>query len=305
MSDGADLRTELAALVECHTEGNGVHSTALPSVFFMRQTTLAPPTYGMYNPSFCLVLQGAKNVWLGQECFTYTPTDYLLASVNLPVIAQVTDASPDRPYLGLKLEFTPDQVLSVLRNSRSYVAPKDPAQRAMFVSHMEPPLSDAVIRLVRLLNHREDIPVLAPLITKEILYRVLEGSCGPALAQIANVGSAAYHIKDVIDYITHHFERAFRMAQLADMANMSVSSLHRHFKEVTAMSPIQFQKQLRLQEARRLLLSEGMGAADVAFRVGYESPSQFSREYSRWFGLPPRHDVRRAKAHATPPLTNE
>lgn len=298
MSEEADdPRAELATLIDRHIEKDGVHATALPSVFFIRHTTLAEPSYGMYKPSFCLVLQGAKKVWLAQECFTYTPAEYLVASVNLPVIAQVTNASPDQPYLGFKLEFTPDQILSVLRDSPLNMALKEPAKRAMFVSRMEPSLFDAAKRLVRLLNNPADIPVLAPLIIQEILYRVLKGSHGAALAQIARSGSAAYRIKDVIDYIMQHFERAFRIEALAEVANMSVSSLHRHFKEVTAMSPIQFQKQLRLQEARRLLLSEATDAADVAFRIGYESPSQFSREYSRMFGLPPSHDIRRLRAH--------
>lgn len=296
--------SELVAFVTRHSPKDGVHATTLPGVFLMRHGMRAEPSYGMYKPSFCLVLQGAKQVWLGPECFTYTPADYLVAAVNLPVIAQVTSASPDHPYLGFKLEFTPDQVLSVLRNFPRDMAPTDPVKRAMFVSRMEPSLFEAVIRLVRLLNQPADIPVLAPLITQEILYRVLQGSHGAALAQIATAGSAASRINDVIDYLMHHFAQSLRIEDLADRAHMSVSSLHRHFKAVTAMSPIQFQKNLRLQEARRLLVSEATDAADVAFRVGYESPSQFSREYTRMFGLPPRHDIRRLRA-AYDPTINE
>lgn len=155
---------------------------------------------------------------------------------------------------------------------------------------------DAVIRLARLLDNREDIPVLAPLFTKEILYRVLQGQNGATLEQIAIEGSSTYRITDVIEHITNNFERSFRVEELAEIANMGVSSLHRHFKEVTAMSPIQFQKQLRLQEAKRLLLSESSDASDVAFRVGYESPSQFSREYSRMFVVPPIEDIKRLRS---------
>jgi transcriptional regulator GlxA family with amidase domain len=172
----------------------------------------------------------------------------------------------------------------------------------MFVSRMEPPLFDAVIRLTRLLDHPADIPVLAPLITQEILYRILQGSHGAALAQIATAGSTASRINDVIDYLIHHFERIIRIEELAEVANLSMSSLHRHFKEMTAMSPIQFQKRLRLQEARRLLISEAADAAEVAFRVGYESPSQFSREYSRMFGLPPKHDIQRLRVQYDPTI---
>ena len=165
----------------------------------------------------------------------------------------------------------------------------------MFVSPIELSLLDAVIRLVRLLDNPKDIPVLAPLFTKEILYRVLQGDHGAMLEQIAIEGSSANQIRDVIEHIMNNYDKSFRIEELAEKANMSVSSLHRHFKEVTAMSPIQFQKQLRLQEARRLLLSESTDAADVAFRVGYESQSQFSREYSRMFGFPPKEDIKRLR----------
>jgi AraC-like DNA-binding protein len=287
---------ELAKLIERHVAGDGVHATPIPSLFFMRHSNVTGPRYGVYKPCFCIVVQGAKEVWLAQERFTYGPADYLVASVDLPVIAQVTEASSGVPYLGFKLEFTASQIVEVLSESEIRVGPKENAKRAMFVSQMELPLLDAVIRLTRLLDNPKDIPVLAPLYTKEILYRVLQGQHGVTLAQIAVEGSSVYRIRDVIEYIMNNYDRSFRIEELAEIANMSVSSLHRHFKEVTAMSPIQFQKQLRLQEARRLLLSESTNAADVAFRVGYESPSQFSREYSRMFGLPPIEDIKRLRA---------
>jgi len=287
---------DLAKLIERHVEEDGTHATAIPSLFFMRHSKVTGPSYGVYKPSFCIVVQGAKDVWLAQERFKYSSADYLVASVDLPVIAQVTEASSDIPYLGFKLEFTPSQILEVVSDSQMEARPKENAKRAMFVSHMEPSLLDAVTRLARLLDNPEDIPVLAPLFTKEILYRILQGQHGVALEQIAVEGSTAYRIRDAIEHIMKNFERSFRIEELAEIANMGVSSLHRHFKEVTAMSPIQFQKQLRLQEARRLLLSESSDAADVAFRVGYESPSQFSREYSRMFGLPPIEDIKRLRS---------
>ncbi|WAH36379.1 AraC family transcriptional regulator [Alicyclobacillus dauci] len=287
---------ELAKLIERHVPGDGVHTTAIPSLFFMRHSKVTGPSYGVYKPCFCIVVQGAKEVCLAQERFKYSPADYLVASVDLPVIAQVTEASSDVPYLGFKLKFTPSQILEVLTDSQVRALPKESAKRAMFVSHMESSLLDAVIRFARLLDNPEDIPVLAPLFTKEILYKVLQGQHGVALEQIAIEGSSTYRIRDVIEHIMNNFDRSFRLEELAEIARMSVSSLHRHFKEVTGMSPIQFQKQLRLQQARRLLLSESTDAADVAFRVGYESPSQFSREYSRMFGLPPIEDVRRLRA---------
>lgn len=288
-------QTELAKLIERHVPGDGVHTTAIQSLLFIRRSDVTGPSYGVYKPSFCIVVQGAKEVWLAQERFRYSPADYLVASVDLPVIAQVTEVSSDVPYLGVKLEFTPGQILEVLGGSQVRSGPKENAKRGMFVSHMGPSLMDAVIRLARLLDNPEDIPTLAPLFTKEILYRVLQGQHAATLEQIAIEGSNTYRIKDAIDYIMKNFERSFRIEELAEIANLGVSSLHRHFQAVTAMSPIQFQKQLRLQEARRLLLSHSTDASDVAFRVGYQSPSQFSREYSRMFGLPPIEDVKRLR----------
>ncbi|WP_047152976.1 AraC family transcriptional regulator [Aneurinibacillus tyrosinisolvens] len=287
---------ELAKLIERYSGRNGVHATAIPSLYFIRQSHVTGPSHGVYKPSLCIMVQGAKEVWLAQERFKYSPADYLVASVDLPVTAQVTEVSSDFPYLALKLEFTPSQILEVLRDSEIQVSPKENPKRAMFVSRMELSILDTVVRLARLLDNPKDIPVLTPLFTKEILYRVLQGQYGVVLEQIAIEGSSTYQIRDVIEYIKNNYGRSFRIEELAEIANMSVSSLHRHFKEVTAMSPIQFQKQLRLQEARRLLLSELTDAADVAFQVGYESPSQFSREYSRMFGLPPIQDIKRLRA---------
>ncbi|TVY07358.1 AraC family transcriptional regulator [Paenibacillus cremeus] len=288
-------QNELANVIKRYAENDGVHATAIPSLFFIRRSDVSGPSYGVYNPSFCMVVQGAKEVWLAQERYEYNPAEYLVSSVNLPVTSQVIEASPDVPYLGFKLEFTVNQILEVLRDSEIRVGPKENAKRGMFVSRIEFSLLDAVIRLVRLLDNPKDIPILAPLFTKEIIYRILQGEHGVMLEQIAIEGSSAHQIKDVIEHITNNYDKSFRIEELAEKVNMSVSSLHRHFKEVTAMSPIQFQKQLRLQEARRLLLSESTDAADVTFRVGYESQSQFSREYSRMFGLPPKEDMKRLR----------
>ncbi|MEM1506262.1 AraC family transcriptional regulator [Domibacillus sp. 8LH] len=286
---------KLAEIIKHYSGGDGVHKTAVPSLFFISESHVTEPHYGVYKPSFCMIVQGEKEVMLAQERFIYNPADYLVASVDLPVTGQVIKASSNAPYLALKLEFTPKQILEVLSDSDIRVGAKKNTKRAMFVSQIEPSLLDAVVRLARLLDKPEDIPVLAPLFTKEILYRVLQGPHGSTLEQLAIEGSSTDRIRDVIEQITHNFDKSFRVEELAEIANMSVASLHRHFKEVTAMSPIQYQKQLRLQEARRLLLTESADAADAAFRVGYESPSQFSREYARMFGFPPREDIKRLR----------
>ncbi|KOR89373.1 AraC family transcriptional regulator [Paenibacillus solani] len=290
-------RVELTKIIEIHTGLDGTQMTAIPSLFFSRYSNHTGPNYGVHKPSLCIVVQGMKEVLLSQERFRYGPADYLVASVNLPITGQVTEASSEVPYLALKLEFTPSEILEVLREFEMGIEKKENTKRGMYVSRIEPSLLDSVTRLARLLETPKDIKVLAPLIRKEIIYRVLQGEHGGMLKQIAIEGSSTNQISDVIRHIMNNYEKSFKIEELTEIANMSVSSLHRHFKEVTAMSPIQFQKQLRLQEARSLLLSESEDAADIAFRVGYESPSQFSREYSRMFGLPPKEDVKRLREH--------
>jgi AraC-like DNA-binding protein len=286
---------ELAKLIERHSGQDGVYKTAIPSLFFIHHSNVTEPVHRVYKPSLCFIAQGLKEILLAQERFEYGPADYLISSINLPVIGQIIKASSDAPYLSFKLEFTQNQILEVLNDSEIQVTAKENAKRAMFVGQIELSILDAILRLVRLLEQPTDIPFLAPIYTKELLYRLLQGQYGVALAQIAMEGSSTYQIRDAIEQIINNFDKPLRIEELAEKARMSISSFHRHFKEVTAMSPIQFQKQLRLQEARRLLLSESADAADVAFRVGYESASQFSREYSRMFGSPPRADIKRLK----------
>ncbi|QFY76079.1 AraC family transcriptional regulator [Priestia megaterium] len=286
---------ELAKLIERLSKQDGVHPTIIPSLFLIRESIITEPISRVNEPSFCIILQGEKEVLLGEERFLYGPGHYIVASVDLPVTGQVIKASAESPYLAFKLEFTSSQVLEVLNSTDIKTGQGKNAKRAMYVSKIEPSLLDAVVRLASLLDTPKHIPVLAPLFKKEILYWILQGPHGEALEQMALEGSNASRIREVIDHIINNYEESFRIEELAEIANMSVSSLHRHFKEVTAMSPIQFQKQLRLQEARRLLLAESTDIAHVAFKVGYESQSQFSREYSRMFGFPPRVDINRMR----------
>ncbi|PAF19783.1 AraC family transcriptional regulator [Terribacillus saccharophilus] len=290
-----DKQQELGKLISKYTDLDGVHPTSIESLFLIRESTISEPVARVNEISFCIIVQGEKEVLLGEECFKYGPGNFIVASVELPVTGQVINASYDFPYLALKLEFTPKDILEVLDETGIRSGKRQDTKRAMFIGESEPSLLDAVIRLASLLDKQKHIPILAPLYKKEILYWVLQGPNGNALQQMAVVGSNAMRIRDVIEYIISDFEKSFRIEDLADIANMSVSSLHRHFKEVTAMSPIQFQKLLRLQEARRLLLAELPDIADVAFRVGYESQSQFTREYARMFGFSPRADIKRLR----------
>ena len=288
-------QNELTQLIERHIDGDGKHSTDIQSLFFTRFSNVTGPHYGVHTPSLCIIAQGLKEIILAQENFIYGPTEYLLTSVDLPITGQVIEASPDSPYLAIKLEFTPSEILEVLHGSQLKIIQEKKAKPGMSVNQMEFSLLDAVSRLARLLDQPNDIPMLAPLIKKEIIYRLLQGKQGATLKQMALEGSSNFLINGAIKYILHHYHQPFRIEDLAEMANLSASSFHRQFKEVTSMSPIQFQKQLRLQEARRLLFTESTDAADVAFRIGYESPSQFSREYSRMFGFPPKEDLKRLR----------
>jgi AraC-like DNA-binding protein len=289
-------QTELAKVIERHRGTNGNYETAIPSMFFVRRTTDSEPKYGVYKPSLCIMVQGTKEVSLGTENFRYGPGDYLVATVELPVTSQIVETSPENPYLAFILELNTNQMLEVLGDADIFSTLEGSSERGMFVSRLNPSLLDAVVRLARLLDTPEDIPTLAPLFIKEIIYRVLKGEHGDNLKKIAIKGNSTYQIKNAIQLIKTNYDKTIKVEVLAETANMSVSSFHKHFKEVTAMSPIQFQKQIKLQEARRLLLSESTDATAVAYRVGYESPSQFSREYSRMFGFPPIEDIKRVRA---------
>ncbi len=286
---------ELVNLIHKHSIHEGVFGTPIQSLYIIRSSEISEPAHRVFKPCYCVIAQGLKEVFLAQERFEYGIADYLVASMNLPVIGKIITASPEVPYLSIKLEFTEAQILEVINEADIRMVPKDQANRALFVGQMEASLMDATLRLMKLLDRPDDIPFLAPLITKEILYALLKGPYGITLGQVAMEGSNSYRIRETIEYITQHFDQTMRVEKLAETVNMSVPSFHRNFKQVTGMSPIQFQKQLRLQEARLLLLTESAEAAEAAFRVGYESASQFSREYARMFGAPPKSDIKHIK----------
>lgn len=291
----ASPHQELASLIERHCAVDRSRETNIPSLLFYHHSSVSDPVYRVYKPSLCLIVQGTKQMLLAQRRYEYGPTDYMVVSANLPVIGQIIRASSDAPYMSLKLEFDQQDILDVLHRAEPQYESRQSERSALFVGRLQAPLHDAVLRLARLLDTPTEIAFLAPLYKREILFRLLQGPYGPVLAQTALEGSSAARIREAIDRLVREWDKPFRVEELADEAGMSLSAFHRHFKEVTAMSPLRFQKQIRLQEARRLLLSEFADAADVAFRVGYESASQFSREYARMFGAPPRTDINRLK----------
>ncbi|GHO82223.1 AraC family transcriptional regulator [Dictyobacter formicarum] len=254
--------------------------------------------HSVVEPSVAVIVQGSKEVLLGESRYYYDPSRYLLTTVDLPRISQVLDASKERPYLAVRLELAPTLVNSVIVDA-AHSLPRERAEvRAIDVSPVDGNLLDALVRLVRLLDSPDEAPVLMPLITREIIYRLLIGEQGARLRHLAMEGGYTPHIATAVKQLRHSFDQPLRIETLARELGMSVSSLQHHFKAVTAMSPLQFQKRLRLQEARRLMLSEDLDATSAAFRVGYQDASHFNREYKSLFGVPPMRDVQRLRGEA-------
>ncbi|KWX71574.1 AraC family transcriptional regulator [Paenibacillus riograndensis] len=296
-----EYQHELALRIQRHTPSDGVHPTAVPSLFFRRSSYVLEPRHSINVPSLCIIVQGSKTATVGTESYTYDPASYLVTPVHLPIIGKITEASPQAPYLSLQLNFTPDIILDIVKGNPPQWNGK--TGRGIIVSKSTPPLLDAVLRLVKLADTPGDIPTLAPLITCEVLYRVLQGEQGASITQFAFIGSHAYCVSEAIQLINRDYAKPLLIEDLAKKVSLSPSALYKHFKKVTAMSPLQYQKAIRLQVARRLLLTEFLDAADAGYRVGYESPSQFSREYARMFGLPPISDVRHLRGSINGPAT--
>ncbi|MBJ6726692.1 AraC family transcriptional regulator [Geomesophilobacter sediminis] len=281
---------ELKNSIARWTEKGELFASPVPGLSLFRRDEPTQPMSGMYEPSVCLVAQGAKRVLLGDEAYQYDANHYLITSVHLPTIVQITEASPEKPYLGLKLKLDQREISQLIVDSNLPSAPVQ-SSRGMATSKITLPLLCAFQRLIDLLDEERDIPILAPIIQREIVYRLLVGEQGGRLRQIASAGSQSQQIARALDWLKDNFNRPLRIDDLAAEARMSSSTFHHHFRSMTALSPLQYQKQLRLHEARRLMLAEHVDAATAAFQVGYESPSQFSREYNRFFGAPPLRDI--------------
>ncbi len=263
-----------------------------------RASSLTELVHGVSDPAVCVIAQGSKEVFLGDERYRYDPANYLLTTAELPVVAQVVEASREHPYLSARLELDPALVSDVMVETGHLSSSRTNDVRALNVSPLDTGLFDAIVRLIRLLDSKEDATFLAPLIKREIVYRLLMGEQGRRLRHIAVFGDQRHRIAEVIARIRQSFDEPLRIDDVANELGMSVSGLHHHFKAVTAMSPLQFQKRLRLQEARRIMLAEHLDAASAGYRVGYEDASHFSREYRRLFGHPPLRDVERLRAGA-------
>lgn len=294
----ADIESQhrtLAELISRITQEDGMHQTAISQLALFRTSMPSPMGHhDLCQPALCLIAQGQKVVDLDEVRFIYDPLHYLVASVALPVTSQVTVASPAEPYLSLRLNIDPAEISSLIAEAGP-MAVTNSNSRGVYVDRLDTPLLDAVLRLIRLLDTPRDIAMLAPLIRREIIYRLLRSPSGQILRDITNTDSLTHRVTRAIDWLNQNYQAPLRIEDLARVANLSPSALHHRFKAVTAMSPLQYQKQLRLQEARRLMLCENLEVAAAGYRVGYESPSQFSREYSRLFGAPPLRDLARLR----------
>ena len=285
----------LAALLAAHAPGDGSFATCIPGVHAVRACTAsAELVHGLHRPALCIVAQGAKTVMLGDESYDYDPSRMMIFSLDLPIAAMIRQASVAAPYLSFRLDFDLDRLAELILKAYPEGVPLLRDSRAVYVAQAGEAIVDAAARLMTLAGQPEEAALLAPLVVDEIVLRLLRGPFGARLAQLGRVES--HRIGKVVAWIRTHFDQPIRIEDMAGLAHMSPSSLHEHFKSLTSMSPLQFQKTLRLQEARRLMLSTGMDAGLACQRVGYVSASQFSREYARHFGSAPTRDMVRLRS---------
>lgn len=292
------LRAELIGRISSRTESDGVTNVAA-GLGFGRYNQPTAPKHGIYLPTLCVVAQGAKEVQFAGERLRYDPFNYLIVSLDVPVVSQVVEATEAKPFLSLVIELDPNLIASVLLETEQKPGRQETSIESMATNQLDGDLLDAVVRLTRLV---EDDPVdyraVSPMVRREIVYRLLKGQQGQRLMQMANFGGNKHRIAKAIELIRTNLTETLRVPSLAAELGMSVSSFHDHFKTATSMSPLQFQKVLRLQEARRLLLTGSFDATTAASEVGYEDASHFSREYKRLFGAPPMRDVEQIKQQA-------
>ena len=270
---------------------------AAPGLDLFRYSSPTGPVYAVNEPSFCIIVQGSKELLLGNERYRYDASRYLLVSAGLPVVGRILEGTKERPYLAVRIGLDPSIVTAVLMETGLLAPRASRAIKAMAVSRIDANLLDSVLRLVRLVDAPRDYTALAPLAIREIVYRLALGEQGGRLCQIVLSAGRTHRIAKAIALVRKGYDKPLRIPSLARQLGMSTSGLHHHFKAVTAMSPLQFQKQLRLQEARRLLVAGDFDAATAGYRVGYDDASQFSREYKRFFGEPSMRDIERLRSH--------
>jgi AraC-like DNA-binding protein len=296
IGDLDDLSAELGGLIQRHAPVDGDHEPGLPGVTLHRHGRVRDLPCALTRPSLVIAAQGAKRVEIGGLSYEYNASHCLVTTLDLPVMSHVTVASAEAPYLCMAMALDVRQVAVMMGEITEPRTAPAALGRAIGVSPLQRPLLDAAVRLARLMDTPADIAYLAPMVEREILYRLLSSEHGPRLRQLAVRDSGSSRIARAVEWLKEHYQEPLRIDELSQRLNMSASTFHHQFKSVTSMSPLQYQKQLRLHEARRLLLSRRHDVGSIAMHVGYESPSQFNREYSRQFGAPPLRDVQRVLA---------
>jgi len=287
-------RNELIERIKRAVPDDGV-TQVLEGLFLAHASSPLGLIHVVVKPCFCVIAQGSKVFLLGDSRYRYDPDHYLIVTLEMPLFSQILEATPEQPYLSLRMDLTPSFVESVIEDAGQGSLSSNAEVRAMDVSRLDINLQDAVVRLIRLLDTPAEVPVMMPLIKREIVYRLLMGQQGTRLRHLAVQGSIAPYIARAVEWIQEDFDQPLRIEELARKLGMSVSGLHHRFKAVTAMSPLQFQKRLRLQEARRLMLTEDFDAVSAAYQVGYHDPAYFNREYKSLFGIPPIRHVQQLR----------
>lgn len=286
----ASLISAVTTYIEKNGGGQGRFVTPMDGVNIIRAFQGVLPDRRLYRPSLCVVLQGAKQMYFGEDTLEYGAMDYLLVAVELPASGGISEARPDCPFLGMTIDFDVSMIREVLEHVEAESVPEATPEPCVFVGKVDDALADCILRLVKLASTPKAVPLLYPSIMREICYWLLTSPYGAEIRRQAIPETHVERIANAVHYIRAHFASPLRIDQLADQARMSASSFHHHFKTMTSMTPLQYQKQLRLLESRRLMLGEGLSVTEAAYRVGYESASQFSREYSRMFGIAPKRD---------------
>ncbi len=296
------LRAELARKIASLVGKEENRTTEIPGVSLHRRTSPTPPCRTTYHPGVIVVAQGSKQVNLGRTSFIYDESRFLLTAVDLPIVSWVAEATEEVPCLVLSLRLDMSMVRELLGREEIHVAEAPSDNPAMSIGETTPEFLNACCRLLDLLDSPQDIPFLSGLIQREIIYRILRGPEGARLRAVATLGDQSHRTAKAIAWVTANYAKPLLVEELAQIASMGVSTLHHHFRMLTSMSPLQYQKQLRLQSARSLMLNNGLDAASAAFEVGYESATQFNREYSRFFGQPPMRDIRALLSPGAPKL---
>lgn len=290
------LFSAVTDFIDARGGGQGRFHTPMPDIHIVRSFQDMLPIHNMYRPSLCVVLKGAKEILFGETTLHYAEMECLVVSVEIPASGRMVGATPANPYVGMMIDFDVSILRDVLQHLAAPPIPSASSGPCVFVGQVDGTLAECITRLARLAQMPEAVPVLYPAAMRELYYWLLTGPYGSEIAKLALPETQAERVARAIHYLRDHFSQALRVEKLAEVARMSASSFHQHFKAMTSMTPVQYQKQLRLLEARRLMVSENANVSDAAYQVGYESASQFSREYSRSFGSAPKRDVMNFRA---------